>query len=74
MTSIDPAENRAADPIKIFCWAGIAAYIVWKLVRLGQGATIGEIFDFGDPSLAGLAVGACFVGLILRSPQTLHSR
>jgi len=62
-----------ADPIKLFCWAGIGAYIIWKIARLTQGATLAEVFDFGDPSLAGLAVGACFVGLILRSPKMRES-
>ena len=36
-------------------------------------ATLGEIFDFGDPSLWGLMVGACVVGLILRSPKIRRS-
>lgn len=57
------------DPIKLACWAGIAAYVVNKVLRSRQGATLGELFDFGDPSLWGLMVGACIVGLILRSPK-----
>jgi len=69
MTTSTPSDNRLADPIKLICWAGVAAYIVWKIVRLAEGATLKEIFDFGDPSLYGLAVGACLVGLILRSPE-----
>lgn len=73
MTSVEPTENRAADPIKLLCLAGITAYVVWKIVRLTQGATLLEIFDFGNPSLAGLAVGACFLGLILRSPKMRQS-
>jgi AAA family ATP:ADP antiporter len=73
MTSSDAPGNRLADPIKLLCWAGVAAYVVWKIVRLSGGATLGEIFDFGNPSLAGLAVGACFLGLILRSPKIRQS-
>jgi AAA family ATP:ADP antiporter len=65
--------NRAFDPVKLACWAGIAAYVVAKLVRLQQGATLGELFDFGDPSLWGLMFGACVVGLILRSPKIRRS-
>ncbi|HUF71499.1 MAG TPA: hypothetical protein VMR74_01235, partial [Gammaproteobacteria bacterium] len=61
------------DPVKLVCWAGIAAYIVWKITGLAQGATFAELFDFGNPSLAGLAIGACFVGLILRSPKIRRS-
>ena len=57
------------DPIKLACWAGIAAYVVNKVLRYRQGAKLGELFDFGDPSLWGLMVGACIVGLILRSPK-----
>jgi ATP:ADP antiporter, AAA family len=57
------------DPIKLLCWIGIVAYAGSKLLRWQQGATLGELFDFGDPSLWGLMVGACVVGLILRSPK-----
>jgi AAA family ATP:ADP antiporter len=71
--SSTPPDNRQADPIKLLCWAGIAAYVIWKIVGLTQGASIGEVFDFGNPTLAGLAVGACAVGLILRSPQIRES-
>ena len=53
------------DPIKLACWVGIAAYAVNKALRLRQGATLGELFDFGDPSLWGLMFGACVVGLVL---------
>jgi AAA family ATP:ADP antiporter len=65
--------NTSFDAIKLGCWAGIAAYVVNKVLRLQQGATLGEIFDFGDPSLWGLMVGACVVGLILRSPKIRRS-
>jgi AAA family ATP:ADP antiporter len=68
-----PRTSRSVDPIKIVCWAGIAAYVVNKLLRFAQGATLGELFDFGDPSLWGLTVGACAVGLILRSPKVRRS-
>src|ERR1700741_1632468 len=61
------------DPIKLACWVGIAAYAVNKALRLRQGATLGELFDFGDPSLWGLMFGACVVGLILRSPKIRRS-
>ena len=73
MTPTNPSGNQMADPIKLICWAGIAAYVVWKIAGLLQGATPRELFDFGDPSLAGLAVGACFVGLILRSLKMRRS-
>jgi AAA family ATP:ADP antiporter len=69
MTSATTPEKTSIDPIKLVCWAGIAAYVASKAVRLQQGATLGEIFDFGDPSLWGLMVGACIMGLILRSPK-----
>jgi AAA family ATP:ADP antiporter len=65
--------KSAFDPIKLGCWIGIAAYAVNKALRLQQGATLGELFDFGDPSLWGLMVGACIVGLILRSPKIRRS-
>ncbi len=61
------------DPIKLACGIGIAAYVIAKVVRLQQGATLAELFDFGDPSLWGLMMGACIVGLILRSPKIRRS-
>lgn len=61
------------DPIKLACWAGIAAYVAAKALRLQQGVTLSELFDFGDPSLWGLMFGACAVGLILRSPKIRRS-
>lgn len=73
MTSSKPSDKRLADPIKLLCWAGITAYVVWKIVTLTGGATLVEVFDFGNPSLAGLAFGACIVGLILRSPKIRRS-
>ena len=73
MTSNDPAGRSNADPIKLLCLAGIAAYVVWKIAGFLQGATLIELFDFGDPSLYGLAVGACCVGVILRSPKMRRS-
>lgn len=73
MTSADPRDSRLFDPIKAVCWVGIAAYFAYKAYALQQGATIPEIFDFGNPSLAGLGFGACCVGLILRSPQIRES-
>jgi AAA family ATP:ADP antiporter len=65
--------SSSFDPIKLGCWVGIAAYAVNKALRLQQGATLGELFDFGDPSLWGLMFGACVVGLILRSPKIRRS-
>ncbi len=57
------------DPLKLACWGGIIAYVVKKALLLRQGATLGEAFDFGNPSLWGLMFGACAVGLILRAPK-----
>src|SRR5688572_22769205 len=68
MTTTTTTSSRF-DPIKLACWAGIAAYVASKVLRWQQGATLGELFDFGDPSLWGLMVGACIVGLILRAPK-----
>ena len=74
MTTTTNANPRGSiDFIKLACWAGIAAYVINKIVRLQQGATLAELFDFGDPSLWGLMVGACAVGLILRSPKIRRS-
>jgi ATP:ADP antiporter, AAA family len=73
MTSANAPDNRSLDPIKLVCWAGIATYAVVKALRLNRGATLGELFDFGHPSLWGLMVGACLVGLILRSPKIRRS-
>jgi AAA family ATP:ADP antiporter len=72
MNTTAPAKT-AFDPIKLVCWLGIVAYAANKLLRLQQGASLGELFDFGDPSLWGLMVGACIVGLILRSPKIRRS-
>jgi AAA family ATP:ADP antiporter len=69
MTTTSPSF----DPIKLGCWIGIAAYAANKVLRLQQGATLAELFDFGDPSLWGLMFGACVVGLILRSPKIRRS-
>ena len=73
MTSSGPSNNRLADPIKLLCWTGAGAYIVCKIVRLSTGAALFEVFDFSNPSLAGLAFGGCILGLILRSPKIRHS-
>jgi AAA family ATP:ADP antiporter len=59
--------------LKVACWVGIAAYAVEKFLRYRQGATLRELFDFGDPSLWGLIAGACVVGLILLSPKIRRS-
>jgi AAA family ATP:ADP antiporter len=68
MTSATDANRGSFDPIKLACWVGIVVYVVMKVVLLSRGATLKELFDFGDPSLWGLMVGACVMGLILRSP------
>jgi len=47
--------------------------VAWKAYGLSQGATLRELFDFGNPSLAGLGIGACILGLILRSPRIRES-
>jgi AAA family ATP:ADP antiporter len=73
MTSANAPDKAAFDPIKLACWIGIVAYVVVKFMRWQQGATFGELFDFGDPSLWGLMFGACCVGLILRSPKIRRS-
>src|SRR5688572_20081740 len=65
--------RQSFDPIKLACWCGIAAYVINKALRLLEGATLRELFDFGDPSLWGLMFGACVVGLILRSPKIRRS-
>jgi AAA family ATP:ADP antiporter len=69
MTTDDSDGARKLDPIKLICWLGIAAYVGLKVYGLLQGRTLLELFNFGNPSLWGLVVGACFVGLILRSPK-----
>ncbi len=73
MNSGTAPVKPAFDPIKLVCWIGIAIYVVVKFLRWQQGATLGELFDFGDPSLWGLMFGACCVGLILRSPKIRRS-
>jgi ATP:ADP antiporter, AAA family len=72
MSSNAPGK-RLADPVKLICWTGIVAYVVWKVAGLIGGKSLLELFDFGNPSLAGLAFGGCVVGLILRSPQIRRS-
>ena len=59
--SMTTLTSSKFDPIKLACWIGIAAYVIAKVVRLQQGATLAELFDFGDPSLWGLMMGACIV-------------
>jgi ATP:ADP antiporter, AAA family len=73
MTSGSAPDARRPDWISLICWAGIAAYIVNKLLAVRRGASLSELFDFGDPSLWGLMVGACALGLILRSPKIRRS-
>ncbi len=73
MTRESSSAAGGFDPIKLICWLGIVGYIGYKILGFQQGATLGELFDFGDPSLWGLAFGACIVGLILRSPKIRES-
>jgi AAA family ATP:ADP antiporter len=73
MTSENSTDNRLLDPVKAVCWLGVIGYLGWKAYGLQQGATLRELFDFGDPSLAGLTFGACVLGLILRSPKIRRS-
>jgi hypothetical protein len=73
MTSASAPAKGSLDWIKFACWSGIAAYAIAKFLRWQQGASLGELFDFGDPSLWGLMFGACCVGLILRSPKIRRS-
>ena len=73
MTNDNSPQSSRFDPIKAVCWLGILIYVGQKIWSLQQGATLGEAFDFGEPSLWGLAVGACIVGLILRSPKIRQS-
>ncbi len=74
-TTTKPAapSGKSFDPIKLVLWAGIALYVVVKLVALQRGGTLREVFDFGNPSLWGLMVGGCAVGLILRSSKIRRS-
>jgi AAA family ATP:ADP antiporter len=69
MMSANPSGQRSLDWIRLVCLAGIVAYVVVKVLGLLRGAALGELFDFGNPSLLGLMFGACVVGLILRSPK-----
>ncbi len=73
MTTSRPREGAKLDPIKVLCWLGLALYLGLKVWALLQGATLREVFDFANPSLAGLAAGACVLGLILRSPRIRQS-
>lgn len=68
-TTTKPRPGKTFDPIKLLLWAGIVVYVVVKAVALQRGATLRELFDFGDPSLWALVFGVCVVGLILRSPK-----
>jgi len=69
MTKTIVPDDNALDPIKLICWIGVVAYIVHKAWGLAQGTPLATLFDFGNPSLEGLAFGACILGLILRSPK-----
>ncbi|HEX7079910.1 MAG TPA: MFS transporter [Gammaproteobacteria bacterium] len=73
MTTNPPTGGGKLDPIKTLCWLGIGLYLGYKALALFRGATLGALFDFANPSLAGLAAGACALGLILRSPRIRQS-
>jgi AAA family ATP:ADP antiporter len=73
MASSNSPDKRPFDSIKAVCWLGIALYVLYKLALLLQGRTLVELFDFANPTFAGLAVGACILGLILRSPKIRES-
>ena len=73
MTTTEPAGQQTTDWIKMVCWLVIATYVVSKIVLLFQGAAVTELFDFADPSLAGLACAVSCILLILRSPRFLKS-
>jgi AAA family ATP:ADP antiporter len=73
MTTSNSADNNKPGPFKLICWLGLAIYAGLKLIGLARGASLGELFDFADPSLAGLAAGACVLGLILTSPRIRRS-
>ena len=73
MPTRQTAERNGTDWVKVLCYLVIAVYIVSKLVGLMQGASLGALFDFANPSLGGLAAAVSLIGLILRSPRLLRS-
>lgn len=73
MTTNEPAGENKRDWVKTICWLVIGVYAVSKIVGLSQGAAFTELFNFADPSLAGLACAVSCILLILRSPRFLKS-
>lgn len=73
MTTGQPTDRKPSDWIKVACWVVIAAYIVDKTVRLIGGASLSSLFDFANPSLAGIVCAVAVIVLILRSPKLLRS-
>ncbi|HEY5623246.1 MAG TPA: hypothetical protein VIV14_05760, partial [Gammaproteobacteria bacterium] len=73
MTDTTPAENSKLDWLKTLCWAVIGVYAASKLLRLSQGEAFTDLFNFADPSLAGLACAVAAILLILRSPRFLKT-
>lgn len=67
------AEHGGSDWIKALCWLVIGVYVVSKLMGLIQGESLGALFDFANPSLAGLAAAVSVIILLLRSPRILRS-
>ena len=67
------ARRDGTDWIKALCWLVVGVYVVSKLTGLIQGASVGVLFDFANPSLAGLAAAVSLIILILRSPRLLRS-
>ena len=66
MTTGQPTDRKRTDWIKVACWILIAAYIIDKIVRLIGGASLSSLFDFANPSLAGIACAVAVIVLILR--------
>ena len=73
MTTEQPADRGKMDWIKAACWIVVGVYLAAKVMRLVQGEPFTELFDFGDPSLAGIACVVSLIILILRSPRLLRS-
>ncbi len=73
MTTEQPADQGRTGWIKTACWLVVGAYVVSKAIRLFQGEPFSQLFDFTNPSLAGLACAVSLILLILRSPRILRS-
>ena len=73
MTTGQPTEQGGTDWIKTLCWLVVGIYVASKVMRLLQGESLAALFDFANPSLAGLAAAVSLIILILRSPRLLRS-